>query len=40
MIYYSVQNLLFFNLLSKNVKIKIYRAITFRGSETWSVTLR
>jgi hypothetical protein len=38
--YHSVQNL----LLSKNVKIKIYRSLllplVFYGCETWSVTLR
>jgi len=42
--YYSVQNLLSSSLLSKNLKIKIYRTITFPvvlcGCETWSLTLR
>jgi len=39
----SVQNLLPFILLSKNLKIKIYRTITLPvflyGCETWSLTL-
>ena len=42
--YYSVQNLLSFNLLSKNLKIKIYRTIilpvVLYRCETWSLTLR
>ena len=42
--YYSVQNLLSSRLLSKNLKIKIYRTIIFPvvlyGCETWSLTLR
>jgi hypothetical protein len=42
--YYSVQNLLSSSLLSKNLKIKIYRTIIFPvvlyGCETWSLTLR
>jgi len=42
--YHSVQNLLFSRLLSKNLKIKIYRTIIFPvalyGCETWSLTLR
>jgi len=42
--YYSVQNLLSSSLLSKNLKIKIYRTITFPvvlcGCETWLLTLR
>ena len=42
--YYSVQNLLSSRLLSKNLKIKIYRTIILRvvlyGCETWSLTLR
>jgi len=42
--YYSVQNLLFSRLLSKNLKIKIYRTIilpvVLYGCETWSLTLR
>jgi hypothetical protein len=39
-----VQNVLSSNLLSKNVKIKIYRTIilciVLYGCETWSLTLR
>ena len=42
--HYSVQNLLSSMLLSKNVKIKIYRTIilpvVLYGCETWSLTLR
>ena len=42
--YYSVQNLLSSSLLSKTLKIKIYRTIVFPlvlyGCETWSLTLR
>ena len=42
--YHSVQNLLFSSLLSKNIKIKIYRTVilsfVFCGCETWSLTLR
>ena len=42
--YHSVQNLLSFSLLSKNIKIKIYRTINLPvvlyGCETWSLTLR
>ena len=42
--YYSVQNLLSSSLLSKNLKIKIYRTIilptVLYGCETWSLTLR
>jgi hypothetical protein len=42
--YHSVQNLLSASLLSKNLKIKIYRSIIFLvvlyGCETWSLTLR
>ena len=42
--YYSVQNLLSSSLLSKTLKIKIYRTIIFHivlyGCETWSLTLR
>jgi len=42
--YYSVQNLLSPRLLSKNLKIKIYRTIflpvVLCGCETWSLTLR
>jgi len=42
--YYSVQKLLSSRLLSKNLKIKIYRTIILHivlyGCETWSLTLR
>ena len=42
--YHSVQNLLFSRLLSKNLKIKIYRTKIFSvllyGCETWSFILR
>jgi len=42
--YYSVQNLLSSSLLSKYLKIKIYRTIilpvVLYGCETWSLTLR
>jgi len=42
--YHSVQNLLSSRLLSKNLKIKIYRIIILPvilyGCETWSLTLR
>ena len=42
--YYSVQNLLSSRLVSKNLKIKIYRTIilpaVLYGCETWSLTLR
>jgi len=42
--YYSVQNLLSSRLLSKNLKIKIYRTIilpfVLYGCETWSLTLK
>ena len=42
--YHSVQNLLSSRLLSKNVKIKIHRAIillvVLHGCEAWSVILR
>jgi hypothetical protein len=42
--YHSVQNLLSSSLLSKNVKIKIYRTIilpvVLYGCEIWSLTLR
>ena len=41
---HSVQNLLSSRLLSKNLKIKIYRTIilpiVLHGCETWSLTLR
>ena len=42
--YHSVQNLLSSSLLSKNLKIKVYRTIilpvVLYGCETWSLTLR
>ena len=42
--YHSVQNLLSSRLLSKNLKIKIYRTVilpvVLYGYETWSLTLR
>jgi len=42
--YHSLQNLLCSRLLSKNLKIKIYRTIilpdVLYGCETWSLTLR
>jgi hypothetical protein len=42
--YLSVQNLLSSRLLSKNVKIRIYKTIilplVLHGCETWSLTLR
>jgi hypothetical protein len=42
--YHSVQNFCVSRLLSKNLKIKIYRTITLSvvlyGCETWSLTLR
>jgi len=42
--YHSVQNLLSSSLLSKYLKIKIYRTITLPvvlyGRENWSLTLR
>jgi len=42
--YYSVQSLFTSRLLSKNLKIKIYRTIilpiVLYGCETWSLTLR
>jgi hypothetical protein len=42
--YHSVQNLLSSSLLSKNLKIKIYRTIilpiVLYGCETWSMTMR
>jgi hypothetical protein len=42
--YHSVQNLLSSRLLSKNIKIRIYRTIilpvVLYGCETWSLTLR
>ena len=43
-LYYSVQNLLSSRLLSKNLKIKIYRTIilpvVLYGCQTWSLTLK
>jgi hypothetical protein len=42
--YHSVQNLLSSRLLSKNVKVTIYKTIilpvVLYGCETWSLTLR
>jgi hypothetical protein len=42
--YHSVQNLLSFRLLSKNVKVRIYKTIilpvVLYGCETWSLTVR
>jgi hypothetical protein len=42
--YHSVQNLLFPPLLSKSLKIKIYKTIimpvVLYGCETWSLTVR
>jgi hypothetical protein len=42
--YHSVQNLLSSSLLSKNVKIRIYKTVilpvVLYGCETWSLTLR
>ena len=42
--YHSVQNILSSSLLSKNIKIKIYRTIIspviLCGCETWSLILR
>ena len=42
--YHSVQNLLSSSLLSKNLKIKIYRTIilpvVLYGCETWSLTFK
>jgi hypothetical protein len=41
--YYSVQNLLPYRLISKNLKIKIYKTVilpvVLYGGETWSLTL-
>jgi hypothetical protein len=41
--YYSVQNLLSSRLISKNLKIKIYKTVilpvVLYGCETWSLTL-
>jgi hypothetical protein len=42
--YYSVQNILSLRLLSKNIKIRIYKSVilpvVLYGCETWSLTLR
>jgi hypothetical protein len=42
--YYSVQNILSFRLISKNLKIKIYKTailpFLLHECETWSLTLR
>jgi hypothetical protein len=42
--YHSVQNLLSSRLLSKNVKVRIYKTmilpVVLYGCETWSVTVR
>jgi hypothetical protein len=42
--YHSVQNLLSSHLLSRNLKVRIYKTIilpvVFYGYETWSLTLR
>jgi hypothetical protein len=42
--YHSVQNLLSSSLVSKNVKIKVYRTlilpVVLYGCESWSFTLR
>jgi hypothetical protein len=42
--YHSVQNLLSSRLLSKNIKIRIYKSIilpvVLYGYDTWSLTLR
>jgi hypothetical protein len=42
--YYSIQNLLSSLLISKNLKIKIYKTVilpvVLYGCETWSLTLR
>jgi hypothetical protein len=42
--YHQVQNLFSSNLLSKNIKIKIYRTVTLPvvlyGCEAWSLTLK
>jgi hypothetical protein len=42
--YHLVQNLLSFRLLSKNIKIRIYKAlillVVLYGFETWSLTVR
>ncbi|KAJ4428734.1 hypothetical protein ANN_25727 [Periplaneta americana] len=42
--YYSVEKLLSYSLLSKNLKVRIYKAVilpvVLYGSETWTLTLR
>jgi hypothetical protein len=38
--YHSVQSLLSSHLLSRNVKVKIYRTIILHGCVTFSLTLR
>jgi hypothetical protein len=42
--YQSVQSILSFRLLSRNVKVKMYKTIilpvVLHGCETWSLTLR
>jgi hypothetical protein len=38
--YHSLPNLLSSSLLSKNLKIKIYRTIILPGCDTWFLTLR
>jgi hypothetical protein len=38
--YHSVQSLLSSRLLSKNLKMRIYKTIILHGCETWSLTLR
>jgi hypothetical protein len=42
--YHSVQNLLSSRLLSRNLKVKIYKTVilpvVLYGCETWSLTLR
>jgi hypothetical protein len=42
--YHSVQNLLFSRLISKNLKVKLYKTVilpvVLYGCETWSLTLR
>ena len=36
---HSVQNLLSSSLLSKNLKVEIYRTVVLYGCETWSLAL-
>jgi hypothetical protein len=38
--YHSIQNIVSFPLLCKNVKIKIYRNINLPGCETWSLDIK